>query len=151
MDNKDLITHLVKLAQLDIDAIRAYEQAISKIENTDVETHLMQFCDDHRKHVQELSSEIKSLGGTPPENKPDIKGYLIEGFTALMGITGTKGALKAMKSNEKLTNSTYEKALKEEGIPVKIRDLLERNLQDERRHLSYIENALTQVDELDEV
>ena len=51
------------------------------------------------------------LGGNPPKRSVDLKGLLLEGFTALRSVTGTEGALKAMQSNEKTTNKKYQEAL----------------------------------------
>ena len=56
---------------------------------------------------------------------------------------GTEGALKAMRGNEKVTNAIYDRALGWD-LPPEVRTVIERNRDDERRHLSYIEGALNQ-------
>jgi demethoxyubiquinone hydroxylase (CLK1/Coq7/Cat5 family) len=71
-----------------------------------------------------------------------LKGYLIEGFTALRSMTGTEGALKAMRTNEKITNKNYDKALSQD-LPADVAAIVRRNRDDERRHLEYIETALS--------
>ena len=47
-----------------------------------------------------------------------------------------------MKSNEDATNAAYEKATREPTITIRLRGLLERNLNDERRHRAWIEQRL---------
>ncbi len=143
MKNHELAKLLINLAQLDIDAVHAYEQAISNIDDATIATSLKTFQEDHKRHITSLSVEIKRLGETPPEDK-DIKGFLISGFTAVRSLTGTEGALKAMKTNEELTTKTYHNAL-EEGLPSSIRELIERNYSDEQRHLAYIKKTLDKM------
>lgn len=141
MSHADLAKQLIKLAQLDIDAVNAYEQALKNIEHADIHANISQFKNDHIQHIDDLATAIRSLGGEPPERTLGIKGFMIAGFTAIRSATGTQGALKAMQSNEKLTNSTYEKALSWESPP-NIKMLIEKNYADEKRHLAYINDVL---------
>jgi len=142
MDPKDLNKQLSELAQLDIDAIHAYDQAIKNIDVTSVREQLTQFKADHERHVRDLSDFIVRFGGQAPSFTPDFKGFLIQGFTGLRSITGTEGALKAMKSNEELTNRTYANALGK-GFPVDVQALVQKNFEDEQRHLRAISQWLT--------
>lgn len=141
MDNREIAEKLASLAQLDIDAVNAYEQAIKNVEDPDVRGHMTTYRDDHKRHIEELSTEIRSLGGTPPEVSPDFKGFFISGFTSLRSATGTDGALKAMQTNEKLTNKNYQEATKWD-VEGKIKTLIEKNYEDERIHLEYIESKV---------
>lgn len=141
--DKEIITHVTSLVQLDIDAIHAYEQAIKEIEVQEIREKLSGFKADHLQHVTDLSPFIVQRGGRAPEFKPDFKGFIIQGFTALRSKLGTDGALKAMKGNEKLTNAVYDKALSWE-LPEDIREVIQKNREDERKHLKYIEDTLNQ-------
>jgi rubrerythrin len=142
MSNTDLGKRLVALAQLDIDAVRAYTQAIEKIDVEAIRGRLENFRRDHERHIVDLTPHIRRLGEQAPENTPDLKGYFIEGMTALRSITGTEGALKAMRMNEQLTNARYEAALQSD-MPADVRTLVQKNREDERRHLKYIEQCLS--------
>ncbi|MDF2530365.1 MAG: hypothetical protein K0Q57_1245 [Gammaproteobacteria bacterium] len=141
MKNQEIINKLTKLVQLDIDAAEAYKQALQKIDDMAIHTSLGQFRQDHFRHIDNLSAAIQELGGKIPDYKQDLKGYLIEGFTALRSVTGTEGALKAMQGNEKLTNRVYKEALQAD-MPAHILQLIQQNYADEQRHLKYIEQAL---------
>jgi hypothetical protein len=55
---------------------------------------------------------------------------------------GPEGALKAMETNEKLTNSTYSKAVTWD-TPRDIKMVLEKNYRDEQSHLAFIKDALS--------
>lgn len=149
-EDQNVIDELVGLAQLDFDAIHAYELAIERIDpqHADVRIELESYREDHQRHVVELNAVIALLGGEPPELGRDLKGVLIDGLTKLRAATGTVGALKAMRMNEKLTNRSYQKALDMDMPPV-ARDLVELNFEDERRHLSGIQAMLMRLHDLD--
>ncbi|MGC4116457.1 MAG: DUF2383 domain-containing protein [Myxococcales bacterium] len=137
MDPKDILSELGKLAQLDIDAIHAYDQAIQNVDLLSVREQLTQFKADHERHVSDLSVTIQRFGGQPPTFKPDFKGFVLQGFTALRSAMGTEGAIKAMKGNEELTNRSYSNALGK-GFPVDVQALVQKNYADEQRHLAAI-------------
>ncbi|SNB46359.1 DUF2383 domain-containing protein [Geobacter sp. DSM 9736] len=141
MDRKDLLDQLQNLIKLDIDAIHAYDQAIKHIDQPIIKENLVRFQADHRRHVDHLSAKVRELGETPPAFAPDFKGFFIEGFTALRSLTGTKGALEAMETNERLTNSRYEKASAMDA-PSDISILVQEYWADEKRHLAFIREAL---------
>ncbi len=145
MKNKDIVKKLTDLTQLDIDAVHAYKQALDNITDDEIYRNISSFREDHIRHVEQLSILIRTYGEEPPEFTKDFKGYFIEGFTSLRSLTGTKGALKAMETNEILTNNTYKKALEEDGeedLPTEVVELLRRNYDDEKRHLDYIKTVL---------
>lgn len=141
MTTHEIVEQLNNLIQLDIDAAHAYTQAIERLEYHDIQRKLADFRDDHINHKDRLSALVHEMGGEPPADKPDLKGYLIEGFTALRSMMGTKGALEAMRTNERLTNRKYGDSTQRD-FPEDIRIILATNYTDEQRHLEYIENVL---------
>lgn len=143
MTTSNKAIHLLNdLIQLDIDAIRAYEQALDAVKDNDVRRNLLAFRGDHERHVNELSGLVRGMGGTPPAFKPDLKGFLIEGMTAVRALAGENAALSAMRDNERLTNNRYQAALDNPNLPANCRDVVARNREDERRHLAYIESRV---------
>ncbi len=140
MEQKKMIERLNDLIALDHDAVGAYEAAINRLDVEFLRMRLREFQDDHRRHIQELSRVVQEMGGTPRQ-KPDAKGFLLKGFTAITSMMGNEAAIKAMQGNEKLTNHTYEKALREDW-PDDVREIIQRNFRDEQRHLAFIEDAL---------
>jgi len=137
------------LIALDLDAVHAYEAAIKRLEAVDLRTQLRQFQMDHERHIHELSAVVMRLGGKP-RTKPDVKGFFIQGFTAMNAMMGDAGALRAMKGNEELTTKTYRNALDNVVWPDDIRALIVRNYEDEQRHLQFVLEALKLRREFDE-
>jgi hypothetical protein len=143
----DVVEHLNELRQLDYDAVQAYEQAIQHSEReVDVLMDLMTFKLDHERHIVELDVVIAALGGAPAELHRDLKGVLLEGMTKLRAVTGTIGALKAMRTIEKLTNTRYDRAV-EVVAPGDVRLVISMALDDERRHQAAIDAHIARLED----
>ncbi len=137
----DMAEVLSALAQLDIDAVRAYEQAIGAVGQGGIRESLTRFRDDHKRHIEHLSAVIRALDAAPPEYTPEFKGFLIEGFTAIQNLLGTEGALIGMGNNEELTNRKYVEAY-EMNLSPNIKELVGHNYHDEQIHLKYLRETL---------
>jgi len=144
-NEKDLIKAMSNLVQLDIDAVTAYDQAIKEIDDPIIRERLLNFQDDHRKHISGLSEEIRKLGKQPPEGSMDFKGYVIEAFAAIRSFTGLKGALKSMKTTEEITNRYYSEVVSWEA-PDAIKERLRSYFSEEKIHLDYITANLKVLD-----
>jgi rubrerythrin len=140
MGHQNLAYHLQRLAQLDVDAIASYEAAIDRIDVTSVRQELDGFRVDHVRHLQDLNALLVAAGAEPVETKTDLKGALLKGFTAATSTAGVEAALLAMVANEELTNHTYAAAL---GLPLlpEQRRVVEKNYDDEKRHLAWLKRA----------
>ena len=138
---RELLDMLNNLIALDFDAIDAYEAAINRLENATDKAQLRQFMGDHERHTQELGDIVRDLGSTPTM-KGDIKSVLTQGKVVLGNLMGDRGILQAMKSNEADTNTAYERAAARDDLPPHVREVLQRNLADERRHRAWIEARL---------
>ena len=142
VQDQQLAKTLADLISLDFDAIDAYEQAIKRIEKDQTaKTELAKFKGDHERHVTDLSPLVRKLGDEPP-TKGDFMRFLTQGKVVLASVVGDDAILRAMKSNEDTTNQKYEEALETEGLLPETRTILERNLNDERRHRAWIESRL---------
>ncbi len=140
MHDYRIIASLRRLALVDLDAVRAYGQAIAHTSDDEVAAMLADFRDDHRRHVEELGAAIRGLGGRAPE-EPDLSGLAIEGFTAFTARAMPAGALVAMESNEIVTTDAYRQA-RALALPEALAALVERNYRDEVRHLEAISGRL---------
>lgn len=142
---KEIVSLLNDLIALDYDAIEAYEAAIARLSDTWSKDQLRQFLGDHQRHTVELASFVSRYGFSPV-TKADFKQILTKGKVVLGGLGGDKAILAAMRSNEDDTNTAYENAVNKIGLPESIRITLNRNLSDERRHRTWIEQRLQQFD-----
>jgi uncharacterized protein (TIGR02284 family) len=127
------------LIRLDLDAMGAYEAAIASCEQAAIKSSLQAFRRDHLRHVRDLSDAVVKMGGEPARHR-DLRGILMLGFTKLAS-RGDQSALLAMRGTEELTNRVYASALDGE-LESDARKIVERNYQDEQRHLSWIKDAV---------
>lgn len=143
--NKDTIRGLNDLIRLDADAVELYQSAIERVDDSAVKSDLQAFRADHQRHITDLTRVVGDLGGEPAPAKQDLKGKALEAVTAMRSMTGTTGALKAMRMNEKLTNKTYDDAIADQDLPAMALAVVMRNRDDERRHLASIEQHLDRL------
>ncbi len=134
---------LCDLIELDFDAIEAYQAAVDRLQDFMVQQQLRAFMADHERHVRELSEIVRGQGGEAP-TKGDFKRVLTKGKVVIGNLVGDRGILMAMKSNEDETNQAYEQAVRQHDLTSEVREVLQRNLADERRHRAWIEDRLSQ-------
>jgi uncharacterized protein (TIGR02284 family) len=141
---KTLEDLLEDLIQLDYDAADAYQAAIDRLEDARFRSALAEFKRDHLRHIAELSDILSSMGGTPPK-EGDMKALLAKGKVVVAGLMGDESILQAMRTNEADTNTAYERAVGFTGLPSNTREVLQRGLEDERRHCEWILETLKQL------
>lgn len=137
-----IVEELNEVLQIDIDAVGAYQTAIDAIHESEIKRQLLQFKSDHERHITDLNEIIKRSGGDP-ETRPDFRGFVRKSFTRVAGLVGTEATLRAMLSNEKLTNDVYGRHVRM-GFPPDVLELLQRNFGDEQRHFAWIDDCLRQ-------
>jgi uncharacterized protein (TIGR02284 family) len=135
-----IIEELNELIRFDFDAVGAYASAIDDIKEMRVRDPLLQFREDHERHILELSGIVRRRGGRPVD-APGFRGLMRKTMTKVAGLGGTELTLKAMRSNEELLNKTYAHHLSLD-FPDDIKEVIRRNLGDEQRHLAWVEHAL---------
>lgn len=140
MDIADRLDHLVRI---DLDAVRAYTQAIDNVADNAIREMLTAFRADHERHIEALTAELSRRGRQAPQTA-HFGGFALAGFTGVAAGVAPAGALMAMQGNEVVTNQAYQMALGADDLPDDLRHLLEKHLDDERRHLRTIRQWLRQ-------
>lgn len=132
---------LTELCKLDYDAIEAYAAAIERLKNNHYKKALKEFSNDHVRHTREISIILEKHNVKAP-TAPSLKKLLTRGKVILASLLGDKAILKAMKTNEDDTNTAYERLNEHAGLWPDAKSILEKGLEDERRHRAWIEGAL---------
>jgi rubrerythrin len=133
-----MIDQLNELIQLDFDAIVSYEHAIAHCDDFAARRDLELFMRDHQRHIRDLAKVIRACDGTPIDVHRDLKGLILEGITTVRSLGGTLAALRAMRTNERLTNRVYRNAAAVAAAPI-AHVVIAQNYADEQRHLAVIE------------
>jgi uncharacterized protein (TIGR02284 family) len=143
--NEDtLAKRLTNLIELDYDAIGAYESAVDRLDDTQSKERLAEFMADHQQHTENLGEHLRSMGEEVP-SKGDAKGMLTKGKVVMADLMGDKAILQAMKTNEDDTNTAYEQALAHDDMSTDLKQVVQGNLEDERRHRQWIEQRISEL------
>ncbi len=111
MNNQDAVNHLKSLAQYEIDHSFLMQQAVHNLKDSEIIQKLGSHRDAIEDNIKQLCAAVEKLGGEAPEHSRDFKGFFMQGYAALRGITSDYGVLQALDSNEKLIMDAYEKTL----------------------------------------
>lgn len=132
---------LQDLIELEYDALEAYNTAIDRISEKAYKDKLEEFREDHKNHIKELTDIIGQYGVDVPEG-PSMKQWLTSGKVILANLVGDLAILRAMNSNEKDTNTAYERVngLKDKAAGAV--DFLKRAYNDEKRHKAWLESII---------
>ncbi len=141
--DSELIKELRGLAQLDYDVLRCYDQALEHVDLPSLREELRRFRGDHERHVRVLCDKLRQLGGATAGPSRDLLGLLLEGYAAVRSMTGTEGALKALRRRERAAGRRYEEAAGRKW-PDDLRLVVCGHVEDERRHLAYVERVLVE-------
>lgn len=136
----DMMTVVKNLLELDMAAVEAYRLAAEVSGTGEIKTQLRSFQFDHERHVRELSEWMQSQGEQAPTELGE-PGEIIRRYTELSS-QEDRSAVLTMRGNEELTNSAYSSALRAE-LPEDLRQIVEAGFEDERRHISWIREAIT--------
>ena len=142
MEKSELISKLTSLAQLDVDAVDVYREALGAATDEDVHKNFERFQGEHEYHSTKLLDAVVALGAPRPELKVDMLGHIADVVTSIRGMSGTKGALHAMLTAEHYHNSRYNAAVAWDVGDEDLATLLGSFLDDERRHLKFVEAQL---------
>jgi uncharacterized protein (TIGR02284 family) len=139
-----LAKRLNHLIELDYDAIAAYEAAIDRIDDAPSKERLAEFMGDHQRHTENLGEHLRGMGEEVP-TKGNAKSMLTKGKVVLADLMGDKAILQAMKTNEDDTNTAYEHAMEHDDMSADLKQAVQGNLEDERRHRTWIEQRIGEL------
>lgn len=110
MNNRETVARLTILAQLEVDAMLAYDTALGNVSEGRVRALLLGWRAEHEGRLAAIAALIRNHGGTPPEYSRDFSGYLIPGMTEVQPGVVLRTTLVALLRNEWLSHATYEEA-----------------------------------------
>lgn len=143
----DFIDAVKDLIELEYDTVRAYEFAIEKLETASYKTKMLEFLNDHRRHIEKLTGYLRDRNIEAPSSGDLLKGMLAKLKVAIGNLTTVdENILRAMLDNERDTNTAYEKMVNHSSRTIDIESFLTDALADERRHKAWIENVLDYAD-----
>jgi uncharacterized protein (TIGR02284 family) len=138
---REVVSLLNRLIHLEYDAIAACRSAVGRVTDSDDRSHLGALLGDHRRHVDELADIVRNLGGEPA-SQGDLRQALVRGRVVLGALAGERAVLEAIRRNEGDIADVYGQAASQPGVPVDVIAVLERHLDEERGHHTWISERL---------
>jgi hypothetical protein len=135
-----LVVELTRLLAMEIDAVRAYANAVGLLGPGPIRDEVALIGREHQAHVAALRGEISFRGYLAPEHSPAVDGIVLGGGP-ITAPPSPEEALTAVRRNEELAASLYAKLLAK-GPPDGVRELLERLRGESERHRSWAERTL---------
>jgi rubrerythrin len=143
-DDAALIADLTDLLQLEFDALPAYAVAIAGLRRPDFRQAMEAFREDHQRHAQDLSAEIRKLGAVPLA-LPHLPTGLLKLGVQMAGLPGgDRAVLLAFVSNEWQSQEKYARYAAR-SYPPELAALLRRHAEDETRHYAWACGALEEL------
>jgi uncharacterized protein (TIGR02284 family) len=143
-DDKN-IKHLNSFLRGELSAVETYNQAIEKMRSEDPRvTEELRVCrDSHQRRVDELTREVRRLGGEPSTDSGVWGSFakLVEGGAKLFG---QKAAISALEEGEDHGRNDYQRDVNELDPPY--RDFIQQKIMPEQQKthdvLSKIERSV---------
>ncbi len=143
-DTAALLADLTDLLQLEADALPTYAVAIAGLRRPDLRETLEAYRADHERHVQDLSAQIRRLGGVPLA-LPHLPTGLLKLGVQMAGLPGgDRSVLLAFVSNEWQSQEKYARYAAR-PYPTDLSALLRRHAADEARHYAWACGALEEL------
>jgi uncharacterized protein (TIGR02284 family) len=140
----DLNLMLTRLVKRELDAISAYDVAITRIGDATLRDQLRTFREHHRRCAEELS-QFLIVAYQPVPSRGDLKRVVAQGKVRLAKLGGDRAILRAIRSNEDDTAHAYGHAIHHPDSPPSLRDVLRSAFHTQRRHCAWIDERLHQV------
>ena len=143
-DTTGIIADLNDLLQLDHDAVEAYTVAIDRVRGERYRETLVQYRNDHERHIEELAALVRARGGLPVE-RPHPTGALKLVVQALGSAGSDATLLLAFKAVEGQSRDKYRRFASDATYPEDVRAVVARADDDETRHYEWVEQTLREL------
>lgn len=105
---KDFTKVLQALVQFEYAIVEAYDAAISRLRRGLYKEKLMDFRENHERHIRLVGDLLEEHGEAVPEGTSIAQEWLRKGKTILESLKGDKDILRAVKNSEDTTMKIYE-------------------------------------------
>jgi hypothetical protein len=136
-----LVTELSRLVAMEVDAVRACENALALVPPGPIRDELEVIGREHRAHADALREEIAFRGYLAPDITSTLEGVVLGALPSTRQPHGAEEVLSAVQANEHLVSALYGRLLAK-GPPERARELVERLRTEAERHRGWAERTL---------
>lgn len=141
MNDNELVSRLSTLLRMDRDAVKLFDAAAIAVGIPGLDIGAQRYRVQHTRHAEGLAREILRRGREPVEPTAEFDSIMALHISSIEQAEDAAQAMITLRMAERIMNLEYAEALQLD-MPNELRGMLERNLADEREHLSAIESWL---------
>jgi uncharacterized protein (TIGR02284 family) len=132
MSNDKNIKQLNSFLRGELSAVQTYDQAIEKLRHDEPEiTNELRACrESHRRRVDELTREVRRLGGVPATDA-GVWGSFAKAVEGTAKLFGKKAAINALEEGEDHGRNDYQRDLGDLDPPE--REFIQQKIMPEQR------------------
>ena len=134
MDDNAWTGTLETLTTTLIDSINGYRDAAQHAEGSQFQELFRRMADDRSRVAEDLRSEVRRLGGNPPDDGSFLGGTHQRFLDLKAAITGRndQSIINEVERGEDYLKEKFETALNSDSLPVESRSVIERAYQSVR-------------------
>ncbi|HEY6160236.1 MAG TPA: PA2169 family four-helix-bundle protein [Bacteroidia bacterium] len=147
-ENEKMIGHLNNLVEINNDRIQGYERASNETSESDLKNLFSEMANHSRNYREELSREVKNLGGEPTEgtrNSGKIFRVWMDIKAALTG-KDRKAIIAACERGEDAALEAYDDVLNaKDGLAGNLREVIVKQrteLQKDHDHIKALRDSV---------
>ncbi len=136
--NEHCIDYCNKLLRGERSAVETYDQAIEKYADDPALVELRSIRADHVSAVNDLETNVRSMGGVPEESSGAWGTFatMVQGAANLLG---DDSAVAALATGERNGKKDYENGLEDEGVMPECKTLYRAKLVEINEHIATLE------------
>ncbi|HVJ19271.1 MAG TPA: ferritin-like domain-containing protein [Polyangiaceae bacterium] len=128
---------LFALAQVDAEVAVAYEIVAQDVDEPTVRDRLLEFAQEHHRHVDEIGAYLKAQGVEPAAAIPDPETSGVATLANALSAMSPDAGMRSLSASEYFSNAAYAALLEVVGDSP-ARALIERSMADEHRHARWL-------------
>lgn len=133
---------LNSLLRGELSAVESYEQVFETLRSTSGADELLRITDEHRRAADDLTRQVRSLGGEPATTS-GVWGSVTQAAGGAARMLGADAMLRLLRQGEEMGIRQYEKAIHEAELSPESLALLESSLLPRSRdHIPALEGLI---------
>lgn len=138
MEMQEIAQKLSSFHAMNQGAVKAYEEAESKIQDQNIKAQLDRFKRDHEHHVQEIAQWFQTSGQQQMQPSAEFKNFDQVVLQTFKAAQSQEQIMQCMHVAEAFVNAEYGECL-QTILPQEVKQMLQQQLQIEHRHLQAVE------------
>ncbi|MGM0576706.1 MAG: hypothetical protein ACQEXJ_13335 [Myxococcota bacterium] len=142
---RHLIDGLNGLIEMSRALVLLYDAVLERIDDESLRRDLARFRSEHQRHIHDLGHAVRHLGGR--SWRPDLAAARPPTRAPALEVVGGRPLLELLDPSEEMLGRACEAVLRVDEVHAhpEIEAVVERGLDDDRRHEAWLRGVLTAI------